>query len=236
MIRPTDGRLLYSNTFEDLLREYHCDECSYSGTYPSEVLANDPVVMSPCSSASDRMMAFRVSPDGVVLQRCSQSRNLWRDADGAVIYDESSGTLISLGSSGWVLTQSSVVNLETLAKVTIAGLPARSWIDTRWNAPDGFYVAVAGLTVSAAPELWRVSTSGGATLIGTYGPLPANTASPIHARLDGSGRLFAMARDTTQSFVDVIIRREVGKASDVVYTEANNPLVKLHISGLVTGP
>ncbi|WP_233561876.1 hypothetical protein [Sorangium cellulosum] len=35
---------------------------------------------------------------------------------------------------------------------------------------------------------------------------------------------------------DVIVRREIGGSSVVVYDEADGPLVQIHISGLVTGP
>jgi hypothetical protein len=35
---------------------------------------------------------------------------------------------------------------------------------------------------------------------------------------------------------DAIVRREIGGVSEVVYTEANDPHVKIHISGLLTGP
>jgi hypothetical protein len=37
-------------------------------------------------------------------------------------------------------------------------------------------------------------------------------------------------------FVDVIVRQEVGGTSDVVYSEATNPVVKIHVSTLITGP
>jgi len=37
-------------------------------------------------------------------------------------------------------------------------------------------------------------------------------------------------------FQDIIVRRELSGASQTVFDEAANPLVKIHISGLVTGP
>jgi hypothetical protein len=105
---------------------------------------------------------------------------------------------------------------------------------TRWNPPDGFLVAI-GVTFSQ-PQLWRVPASGAAQLIGIYPALPANISQSQEGKLDRTGRLFEIARDTSVTFRDVIVRRTIGGTSDVVYTEATNPMVKLHISGLVTGP
>ena len=55
------------------------------------------------------------------------------------------------------------------------------------------------------------------------------------ARLDSSGNLFQEGYGPA-TFEDVVIYRGLNGFSEVVYTEATNPAVKLHISSLITGP
>lgn len=235
MVRPTDGRLLYTNIFEDVLREYHCDVCTFTGAgaYPANVLANDTVVPTPCPGTSD-LTGFLVSVDGEVLHRCSTTSAVWRDSSGAAVHTNlNNDSLLALGTAGLAFSATRIVDWKTMTQTMIVGLPpSPDILAVRWAAPDAFFVAIAG----ASDELWRVSTSGVATRVGAYGALPPNTARSFGARLDGSGRLFHEGRDTTQTFTDIVVQREVGAPSVVVYTETTNPLVKLHISSLVTGP
>jgi hypothetical protein len=241
VIRPTDGRLLYVNTFEDLLREFHCDACPYAGTYPSWSLVPDVVVPTPCPVGGGRLGRFRVSADGTVLHACTSTNGLWRDARGDPVYDGTIDELVVVGAGGWLLTRTRVVSLDGGASASLAGLPPSpagagpaAWLSARWSGPGGFLVAAATAPV---PSLWRVDLQGAAQRVGDYPPLPAGFDSRDHtARLDSAGRLFTQGDDTSGTFIDVIIRREVGGTADVVYTERSNPLVKLHGSALVTGP
>jgi hypothetical protein len=50
-----------------------------------------------------------------------------------------------------------------------------------------------------------------------------------------NGVLFEMGDDRA-TVDDVIVRREIGGATEVVYTEADLPNVKIHISAFVSGP
>jgi hypothetical protein len=233
IIRPTDGRLLYTNTFEDKVREYHCDVCAYSGTYPSSVLSNDTVIATPCPSSTEGVYNFRVSADGVLLHVCSATSGKWRDSSGAVVYDGTTETLLDMGAGGWILTSTRVLNLQTSVTRTISGLPTGTFLAARWNPPDGFFVA---LDVGLTQQLWRVATTGNARLVGDYPAIQTPITWPQGPKLDKAGAMFAIAQDNSVSFRDVIVRRTVGGSADVVYTEATNPLVKIHISALVTGP
>ena len=119
----------------------------------------------------------------------------------------------------------------------ITGLPSgagTSILARRWSEPDGFFIALR--TSGGTRELWRVATSGAATKVGTYPAPPSTVTLTANARLDRAGRLFSFGTDNTTSFIDVIVRSEVGATTDVVYSEASNPLVKIHGSSLVTGP
>lgn len=229
-IRPTDGRLLYTNTFEDKVREYHCDACTYGSSYPAGVLANDTIVPTNCPGTQG-VARLRVSPEGQLLYTCSLGQSVWRNQAGAVLYDGSTDALIGVGAGGWILAFKQLVNTQTGAIVPITGLPtfASGILAARWVNPDHFLLA---LDESSVQRLYRVSINGTAQVVGNYPALPAGYSGPRSLRLDRAGTLFGMYWGTW----DVIIRRAPGGTADIVYTEATNPLVKIHISGLVTGP
>ena len=69
-----------------------------------------------------------------------------------------------------------------------------------------------------------------------YAPAPiyATRLSQM-GRLDKSGAFFQIGRGQGD-FEDIIVRRDMQGGSEVVYTETTTPLVKIHISGLITGP
>ena len=238
VIRPGDGRLLYTNTFEDKLREYHCDDCSYSSVstaYPANVLANDTVLPTPCPSTNDRMTWFRVSAEGEVLHQCGMSIGQLRNATGAVVYDGTGDPVRAVGGSGWLLTEKKVVNYKTGVSVVLKGaIPVSNPVAIRWSAPDAFFIAYK-------PELHQASlyraafSTGGEDRVGGYPDLLAGLTSRYNYRLDSAGRLFFFA-SLSNSFTDVIVRSEVGGESKIAYSEADRPLVKIHISSLVTGP
>ncbi len=238
MIRPTDGRLIYTNTFEDKLREYHCDDCSYSSTstaYPMNVLANDTVLPTPCAAANDSLAWFRLTAEGEVLHQCRLSLGKLRDSTGAEVYDGTNDPVISVGGAGWLLTEKKVVNFKTSASVLLKGvIPVSKPIAIRWSPPDGFLLASADSPTAAV--LYRASFSSGVeALVGQYPDLPSSLNLYGNYRLDAAGRLFSIAT-VSGTFTDVIVRSEIGGESKIVYTEADHPLVKIHISSLVTGP
>lgn len=236
MVRPSDGRLLYTNTFEDKLRSFTCDNCPFDGgSYPTMVLANDPILPTPCPTATDELGTFTVSPQGQVLHTCNTTGSRWRNQAGTEVFDATGDQLWSYGYNDLVLTRSRVVKLGTMMMSTISGLPSRSWLTTR-ALMDGFWIALPGASMTNPPELWKVDENGVATKVGDYPALPANVTARFSSKLDRDGALFEMASDTSVSFRDVIVRRKVAGTSDVVYTEASNPRVKIHISDLVTGP
>lgn len=238
-IRPTDGRLLYTNTFEDVLREFHCDGCPYSGQYPDNPLDDDPVLpTAPCSGQS-QVWAFLLSPEGGRLHRCYQSLD-WYDESGQLAYSDPDDDLVHLGYGDLALTTARVVHLAAGDWSPITGLPDRPVLTVRAEAPDRFLLALVaedpGPDQSGA-ELWSVDGTGAATLEGVYPPLPAGAKWPklYSSKLDGCRTLLHFASGP-EVFQDIIVRRELSGASETVYDEAADPLVKIHISALVTGP
>lgn len=223
-IRP-DGTLLYTNTFEDLLREFHCDGCPGWGRgqpYPSAVLNNDRTLTT---AACTKISGFLVGATGARLHSCNGA---W--------YDEAGRPLpltqpLSYGFNDKVLTAGAVVDIKTGDTRPVMGLPS-GLLAARVAGPQGFWVAVSG---SPEPELWLVTTDGAARREATYAAPPGGYRSRFGARLDRKGNLFQEGSGP-MTFEDVVIFRGVDGTSRVLYTEATNPFVKLHISSLVTGP
>lgn len=236
VLRPTDGAMLYFNTFEWQLREYRCDECmvtSAATPYPSDPLANDRVVPTQCPGM-DRMAGFAVTADGEVLHRCSMTAGIFRFSTGGIAYSAGNDTVLAFGSVGWALTRTRVINWRLSSAGLITGLPSSmTLLAARWSPPDGFWLA---LRTNGVEELWRVDLAGVATKSGTFGAQPPNTTASGGGRFDSAGRLFQAVNDTSAAFQDVVLMKEIGQPTVVVYTEATNPLVKIHISSLVTGP
>jgi hypothetical protein len=231
-----NGKLIYVHNGD--IREFVCDACPYVGVYANGSDSNDPILpTSACMTSADDI---KVGPGGVWLHSCFSDWNEhWYDAAGVLVYGDEDDMLLQLGYSNLALTESRVVDLADASSVPIVGLPAGEVLAVRALAPDAFLLALAGQDDGAA-ELWQIDATGIATLIGAYPPLPAGyTVQPWfahrHHALEPTGALLQIG-EGPMVFQDVIVRREVGGASTVVYDEATNPVVQIHISGLVTGP
>jgi len=224
-----DGTLMYTNTFEDVLREFHCDGCPDwvpGMPYPGNVLANDTILTTPPCDATG-ISGFIIGVTGESLHRCGTT---WYHAGGVSV--PITGVPLSYGYDNKVLTENAVIDILTVEQFPIFGLPAATTLTTRVAGPTSFWMA---RNASGVVTLWRIDHSGAATLEGTYPAPPANNTPSGSARLDSAGHLFQEGRGPAV-FEDVVIYRNLNGLSEVVYTEATNPAVKLHISSLVTGP
>jgi hypothetical protein len=232
-IRPTDGRLLYSMTFEGLLREFHCDTCPIAPMtpYPATPLNNDVVLPTPaCDPAETTQMQFLLTPEGDHYYRCAQWEPAWYDASGAIVYESEDDPLLHVGRCKQGLTEQAIVDLESGVKTPIVGLPLGDPMTIRVAPEGGFWV----VKTPEQPELWHVDANGVAASLGVYPQVPPDHTAGKGV-LDGCGVLHQIGGGP-EVFVDLIFRRELGGATEIVYTEATDPLVKLHISYLVTGP
>ena len=240
-IRPTDGRLIYLNIADGLIHEFNCDGCPYRAgdPYPMVSFENDPIVTAPCP-VGPFMTSFLIAPSGDILFHCFDT-NTWRNGAGAVLYaDESNDPLLRLGYDGKALTKTRVIDLVSGQANTIVGLPSQYVYTIRAKEPNGFLLALrgpsSGTNDGRNDELWLVGNDGAASRVGTYPPAPAGVSSIGSAvALEGTSALLQFGSGSTFT-EDLIIRRDVGGSSAVVYSEASKPLVKIHISGLVTGP
>ncbi|WP_437732144.1 hypothetical protein [Sorangium sp. So ce1335] len=242
-IRPTDGRMLYTNVFEHLLRAFHCDDCPFRGNdYPEAPLDNDPVLLTPpCPDGLVPHDGFLVSPKGAVLYRCRADAATWYDESGRVAYADPEAPLLHLGHGDLALAARSVVHLATSTSRPIIGLPEGRLLHTvRARAPDRFLLVLESERPTedgSSQELWEIDGRGAAKRLGAFPPLPAGAVqvSAATSKLDGCGALLQFGGGTGL-LEDIIVRRDIGGASEVVYTEAADPLVKIHVSALFTGP
>jgi hypothetical protein len=213
-IRPSDGRLLYMNRPEDGLQGY-------------DALEGDPAT-PPC------IRRFLVSPTGAMLYTCSDDPTIWYDESATIAYQSTSpdDDLLHLGYGDLALTRRNVVHLSTRTVTPIEGLPTPAIFAARARAPGSFLLMVRGEDDNVQ-ELWEVGADGEAVMRGAYPALPSGVPSaPLtSAKLEPCGALVQIVNSQ-----DVIVRREIGGASAIVYSEENNPTVKMHMSNLVTGP
>jgi hypothetical protein len=238
-VRPTDGRLVYTNlTTEAFVREFHCDDCPYDSpgkAYPEKPLANDVILPKDCDLAGP-FPEFFVSPNGMVLYYCPATKT-WRDNGGLHTYVESNDPLLHVGYGDLGLTATRIVDLESGKAIPIVGFGgAQSAVAIRAVPPDKFWVVEPRDTLSQSVDLWEIDGAGMSRRVFQYAPAPTYvTWLSQRGRLDKSGAFFQLA-SRQGTFEDIIVRRDMQGGSDVVYTETTNPLVKIYISGLITGP
>ena len=226
----TSGVLTYFNTAEGRLREFTCDDCpgwNPTDPYPSNPLANDVILPTPL--CEDRTLDFALSPDGRRMHRCPSSGG-WMDPGGAQVLENE--TVVTYGWSGFVLTNDVVIDTAT-GERRPTGLPAGCDVLTTRSGPEtGFRVAVQ---CEESAELWFVDHAGVAIREGVYPAPPPAYRTSYEAALAGDGTLVQIAREIGES-EDTIIERTIEGRSEVMYTEASEPAVKIHGSSLVTGP
>jgi hypothetical protein len=245
VIRPTDGRLIYTRNLESEMREFHADACGVPTTnaYPSNPLANDTLLPSTCpnNGGFDVFNAFLVTADGDVYYKCG---HVWYTLAGTKVYDETGGVNNELR---WVShdhvalvgnARLGLVNLVagTVIDIPPSVLPASDLVAVRARDAGGFWLAVTNSVAEVDVELRQLTPDGTMTPVGKYPPLPAAVHSVFGSTLDGCGALLQKGTGTVGLDDDLIVRREINGASQVVYDEANNPLVRMDSSYLVTGP
>lgn len=229
-VRP-DGIVLHRNGYLGPLREFHCDGCPDwvpGNVYPANVVDNDTALAVPPCYAGE-VYGFLVGVTGARLHHCAGG---WYDENGVAVPLPSYPYPWSYGMDNRVLTNEAVVNILTGDVAPIVGLPAGTTLTTRVADAESFWMVRAS---GDECTLWRIDYSGTATLVTTYADPPVGYSASGDGRLDATGTLFQVGSGPTW-LNDVIIARHISGLSEVVYSEATNPAVKLHGSTLVTGP
>lgn len=238
------GRLLYSISGVPGIRSFKAERKTSieetALTYPEMPEANDPIVSTPPCLAEDGPgpTQFLTSPDDRLIYRCPDLA--WYE-DGELVYDDPNMDKPNavFGYDGLVLFSRNVgmtvLNLADGQSQSVAASPAVVALRAH---PDGFHAALISRDPLDpkynAPELWLIPPNGQAMKIGAYELHPEGLfESALTAKLASNDELFSR---TYQGNTDVVVRRTLDGMSEQVYSEADDPRVKMHMSTLFTGP
>ena len=251
-----DGKYIHedSETIYSMVPEPFDTDAVGNESYPANPLANDTVLLiSPATFCGIRLIM--VNPDNDVIYYSCPNNTIYAGASSVPYYSLGNGDLLSVLADGSMLVaefntlkivDTSLVEtpITTPATVTTSFLTARLFTDPVTSNPSVWVVVEDG----ANPlQRWSIDLT---TLIvrddGDFADAPANIAGNENfskLKLDGDGNLWQIGDDTSQTAVDVIIKRPIlssGEPASVVYSEADDDgsaeyFVKIHISYLFTG-
>lgn len=205
--------------------------------YPNEPYTNDPVIFTPSDGDCPGVLTMLVRPNGTVAAQCSSQVI---DASG-LIWDQglSSKRVLSITNDNTMLyddvfgyhvrTSTGVEYLVDIPGDMVPGIAVRLAPD------DQSFFATMRIYDEPHTELWNIDFRGNATYVGTYSEELPGYESLFCSKLDPNLDLYCEGRDQSVVFTDVILRRSLTAPTELLYTEADDPKVKLHISYLMTG-
>jgi hypothetical protein len=210
------------------------------GLYPQKPEINDVPIPTLCLDPAN---FFTDPAGGELVYLCSDADNLCTTG-GCPYYYESGAEyavpegyyLVHRGLHGADLLRTvGTPSEETLTIRDRDGAlhPVTQELDT-WifrAHEEGFWALVSG------NERWNIALDGTVSLDGVYPDPPPASRNLGSGAFEASGALIRMGVSTGDPVEDQIFRSELGDVeAEVVYTEAGNPLVKLHASEFFTGP
>jgi len=245
-----DGRVVYSASYDQPPAVFNCDgDCiiTQGADYPAGPNQdNDPLLAVPCKPEVDPVQRWTIGPDDAAFQ-CTREvgTGTWLGERGEVAFElPETARSLRLGTDGAVLYTTdgrtySVLDRDDDSHVSVSGLPEDTPIAIRSRPGGAFWMALPVRDDSDTEvALWEVAADGSATKVGDYPPSPEGCWAPTLRRgqLDAKGALWQQGRGTRETFEDVIIRRTTEGESVLIYSEYDEPFVRLHISDLITGP
>lgn len=233
----SDGVIVYADSSGERVHEYQCDYCYWTSArdvsdYPNDPLANDPTLSIP-NCANPRMVQLGITGD--TMQLCF---NTWYSPSGVALPDLGPLDPINLGHGGMLLTRDGVVDVSDGSLTPFSGLPYGTVHTARVIDADTWRVVFepTGLGAGDLPERWTITTAGVATYEGQFPARPSGLRVYMSsAKLDGDGDLFERGYHQDGSADDVVVRSNFGGSATIVYDEGTDPLIKMHISDLITG-
>jgi hypothetical protein len=220
----SDGKLYYENGNGLEIHEFVPD---YSDEYPTNSIANDPKIDAPCPL----IQGYLFNPSGILLYKCIGTG--WFEAGGVSVY-EGNDTIVAFTDGGLVATPAGVMSLDEKVLHKVPALA--NALSVRVHGEEFHYVVQPA---SAPAELWSVDAAGKTTKLGGYpaapaGVKPVSDTQPLLAHDDS---LYAAGSEAANNGFEVIYRRTIDGESEVVYTEADAPIVKMNAgSPMITGP
>ena len=194
--------------------------------------ANDTPVDAPCSGRI--YTSFVMSPGGRIMYQCFTPQG-WYDVGGEQIL-ETTDPILALTDHDLVLTHDGVMSLKDKVLHHVPQIGA---------AYGGFRVHGDTFHMIVNHDLLSVDAQGNVTKLGTYPPTLPNLdhAGPDMYHQPSTGPILtrddAMIYDgniSTTDLVEALARATIDGKQEIVYSEADNPTVRLHNSLLLTGP
>jgi hypothetical protein len=214
----SNGKLYYEIADGHEIHEFVPD---YSDSYPTNPFANDKKVDAPCSSL---ITGYVFNPSGKMIYQCLGLG--WFEAGGASAY-KGQDTISAYTDNKVAATLEGVLDFNELMVHPVPALGNAFGVRVHG---DEFHYAVQPDAMTPA-ELWSVDASGATTKLGNYPPAPAGVKGGNEVLLAPDDSLYA---DGSQAGAGVITRRTIDGMSEVVYTRADDPIVKENL--LITGP
>lgn len=241
MLDPQTGRLVFRNRSGEFDDYYAFVPDAYdrgqdSFEYPTSPHLNDIPVETACTSGQ----VFMDPQSGSLLRWCcieQPCRYLWPDGSEFSL-SPLDYTIRHLGYDGSALLDREVLAPDgTISEIEDPTLS----LDTVRAHEGGFRVFefVDGGDFPDYARLHQLNFDGSIDLVGQYPEAPADV--DVHGwscALEKSDAFLCQGSDRNVTFGDLIVRGELDGETTVVYTEVTEPppLVKLHISYLVTAP
>ncbi|HVU00350.1 MAG TPA: hypothetical protein VHE30_01310 [Polyangiaceae bacterium] len=199
--------------------------------YPTNPEANDvPLDSSGCAGSFAGELL--TSPDGRLIYNCPGGD--W--FEGPTRVHTAQMALIALGKQGLALVGGGApLAVVQLGADTATPVSPRIDVVAAWHSSgDGFHV-VARDTSTDVDVLWSVDAAGNAVKRGEYAAPPSGMQSGVMPWvLTAKDELVRSLTDPP--FTDTIYLFRLDGSSTLLYTEANDPTVKVHVSRMFTGP
>jgi hypothetical protein len=221
-----NGKLYYELSDGHEIHEFVPD---YSDMYTNNPYSNDRKVDIPCTSL---ITGYVINPSGHLIYHCISIG--WFDAGGTPIYD-GTDTFVAYTDKGTVATLDGVMSLKEQVLHPVPALANTYGVRVH---EEEFHYAIQPDPMKQ-PELWSVDAAGTATKLGDYPAPPdgvknVSLTSPLLAPDDS---LYGAGSVSTNNKLEVIFRRTIDGTSEVVYTEADQPIVKMGGgTPMITGP
>ena len=244
------GRLYYGDYTAPIIRRFTEDPPRIESNevrYPTNTEANDPDVTPSALLTWPFGLELQISPDGAWASTGhSGGSHGWYDSSGrniphqdALAIDGDSYLRISTAHDhvlqAYAFEIHSLIGLAPVVPTATIGIYHSAIARTQ---PDGYWAAVQ--IAGEDGYLWSISKSGAARMVGPFSPIPSDVYGCygyVNSKLDIIGRLYRLChRLPTTLDHDVIVRQNVNGPSEIVYTEDDDPLVRIHGGNLFTGP
>ena len=208
--------------------------------FPPDVSANDEIIENSCPADQEYVLGMRIGVDGKFIVSCWDHKYYTEDGIvTSITYPLSYGYDEKVLDCSWETETISLLDIVSDTRVILyddtgnefAGKPIAA---RATDSPTGFLLATK--LSDRVYILWHIDNDGNVSELGEYPPAPDGFIPSGMAALDAQGGLYKIGFESYGSSVDNIAYFSLDGTVEIVYSENDNPIVKIHASHLVTGP